>query len=224
MQKGFLDLQKAALAWARGFGETFSVPRERKKDLILDDSLEHAIKADPTFLARIKDVGFARVVYAALCNREWITKAGQRWSCTWRYAGGLVAEIRAEGEDYLDFYVGFGDDEWMPADASGLEAEFLAILGRLGWNEITPGQEVEAALQAEEILKQAEALPATAVPDWYGRLAQSKLAPDDTTFLGRIRRAALHGQLDQAQYWKLLKSVFLSEEARRILEERTRAG
>jgi hypothetical protein len=26
------------------------------------------------------------------------------WSCSWRYAGGLVADMREQGENYLDFY------------------------------------------------------------------------------------------------------------------------
>ncbi len=39
-------------------------------------------------------------MYQALCNNTWI-KDGVQYSCSWRYAGGLVAR---EGEDYMTYY------------------------------------------------------------------------------------------------------------------------
>lgn len=54
-------------------------------------------------------LSYAQNLYAALCNTEWqklevlpILK-DQRWSCSWRSAGGIVATIRQEG-DYVDWY------------------------------------------------------------------------------------------------------------------------
>lgn len=52
---------------------------------------------------------YAQNIYAALCNQSWQRNAqwpllkGQHWSCSWRYAGGIVADIREEG-DYIDWY------------------------------------------------------------------------------------------------------------------------
>lgn len=52
---------------------------------------------------------YAQNLYAALCNNDfqrlemWPILKAQSWSCSWRYAGGLVAEIRNEG-DYMDWY------------------------------------------------------------------------------------------------------------------------
>ena len=52
---------------------------------------------------------YAQNIYAALCNTEWQRKdvwpilTGQRWSCSWRYAGGIVADMRGQG-DYIDWY------------------------------------------------------------------------------------------------------------------------
>jgi hypothetical protein len=44
-----------------------------------------------------------------MCNRDFqkldvmpVLK-DQRWSCSWRYAGGIVADMRQEG-DYIDWY------------------------------------------------------------------------------------------------------------------------
>lgn len=52
------------------------------------------------------DDGYATELYGALCNTAWINGGGYRWSCTWRYAGSLVARLRDKGEDYMDFYCG----------------------------------------------------------------------------------------------------------------------
>jgi hypothetical protein len=52
---------------------------------------------------------YAQNLYAAMCNNEfikndvWPILEDKRWSCSWRYAGGLVADLREEG-DYLDWY------------------------------------------------------------------------------------------------------------------------
>jgi len=52
-----------------------------------------------------KDKEFATDVYRALCNMRWRNKWSlKRYSCSWRYAGGLIARLRDQGEDYLDFY------------------------------------------------------------------------------------------------------------------------
>jgi len=52
---------------------------------------------------------YAQNLYAALCNNQfvknsvWPVLKDERWSCSWRYAGGIIADIREEG-DYLDWY------------------------------------------------------------------------------------------------------------------------
>ena len=58
--------------------------------------------------ARSKD-GYAQNIYAALCNNGFIKLdvipilKEEEWSCSWRYAGGIVAHMRQEG-DYIDWY------------------------------------------------------------------------------------------------------------------------
>jgi hypothetical protein len=58
---------------------------------------------------------YAQNLYAAMCNTEWqkrevmLILKNETWSCTWRYAGGIVADMRGEG-DYIDWYCsGIGD-------------------------------------------------------------------------------------------------------------------
>jgi hypothetical protein len=44
-----------------------------------------------------------------MCNNEftkndvWPILSDKRWSCSWRSAGGIIADIRQEG-DYIDWY------------------------------------------------------------------------------------------------------------------------
>jgi hypothetical protein len=66
---------------------------------------------------------YAQNLYAAMCNMQWCkldtTNAleilkGEHWSCSWRSAGGIVADMLEEG-DYIDWYCsgirndGYGD-------------------------------------------------------------------------------------------------------------------
>ena len=52
---------------------------------------------------------YAQNIYAALCNQDWQRNdvwpllKGQTYSCSWRYAGGIVADMREEG-DYIEWY------------------------------------------------------------------------------------------------------------------------
>ena len=52
---------------------------------------------------------YAQNLYAALCNMQWcrhhmwpILKE-QYWHCSWRYAGGIIADMCEKG-DYIDWY------------------------------------------------------------------------------------------------------------------------
>ena len=52
---------------------------------------------------------YAQNLYAAMCNNDfqkmepWVILKGDTWGCSWRKAGGVVADIREEGE-YLNWY------------------------------------------------------------------------------------------------------------------------
>ncbi len=52
---------------------------------------------------------YAQNLYAAMCNNSfqrlevWQLLKGETYSCSWRYAGGIVADMREEG-DYIDWY------------------------------------------------------------------------------------------------------------------------
>ncbi len=64
--------------------------------------------------ARANDT-YAQNLYAAMCNMQWQKREvlpilkDEYWTCTWRYAGGIIADMREEG-DYIDWYCsGIGD-------------------------------------------------------------------------------------------------------------------
>jgi hypothetical protein len=52
---------------------------------------------------------YAQNLYAAMCNQDWQKNEvwpllkGQTYSCSWRYAGGIVADMVEQG-DYIDWY------------------------------------------------------------------------------------------------------------------------
>ena len=63
---------------------------------------------------RADDGSYAQNVYAAWCNMQWCPKEfwpilrqdpdKDLWSASWRGAGGIVADLRNKGEDYMDYY------------------------------------------------------------------------------------------------------------------------
>jgi len=90
-------------------------------------------------LSKVRDnTVYAQNLYAALCNNVfqlrhvWPVLKNQNWSCTWRYAGGIVAFMRQEG-DYLDWYCsGIGNIAKF-VEEGHVTDEVRADLMRLGW-------------------------------------------------------------------------------------------
>lgn len=74
------------------------------------NSLEYDLLTTAWILEKVRASDeYSQHLYAALCNNEfqrqevWVVLKDQRWSCSWRYAGGIIADMRQEG-DYLDWY------------------------------------------------------------------------------------------------------------------------
>lgn len=94
----------------------------------LDKLGERDFEADLASMAGelgLDDEHRARALYASLCNVVWHHADGSRYSCTWRYAGALVARMRDRGEDYLDFYCS-------GSEGQAAEPVAQALAGR-GW-------------------------------------------------------------------------------------------
>jgi len=89
---------------------------------------------------------YAQNLYAAICNNDflkretWPILKDERWSCSWRYAGGIIADMREEG-DYIDWYCSgiTGDDDYNTELKEGRVPESVVTeeiendLYKLGW-------------------------------------------------------------------------------------------
>ena len=74
------------------------------------DNMEYDLRSTRWILDKVKgDDVYAQHLYAALCNNEftkndvWPILTEKRWSCSWRSAGGIVADMQEKG-DYIDWY------------------------------------------------------------------------------------------------------------------------
>ena len=78
---------------------------------------------------------YAQNLYAAMCNNDfqrndvWPRLADQTWGCSWRSAGGIVADMRQQG-DYIDWYCsGINNREFEPDKHANLTPEQQEWLG-----------------------------------------------------------------------------------------------
>ena len=121
------------------------------------NNLEYDLRSTEWILAKARaSDSYAQNIYAAMCNMRWqrldafpILK-DEYWSCSWRSAGGIVADMLEQG-DYIDWYCsGMGglDGDYDPAGGETFEQwqtgtkyvpegtvtdEILADFKVLGW-------------------------------------------------------------------------------------------
>lgn len=74
------------------------------------DNLEYDLRSTQWIIDKVKsDDVYAQHLYAALCNNEfirndvWPILTDKKWSCSWRSAGGVIANMQENG-DYIDWY------------------------------------------------------------------------------------------------------------------------
>lgn len=89
--------------------------REQDEENLIDpewqkDNMQYDLRSTEWICNKVKESRvYSQHLYAAICNNEFqkldvmpILK-DQRWSASWRSAGGIVADMREEG-DYIDWY------------------------------------------------------------------------------------------------------------------------
>ena len=118
-----------------------------------ENNMEWDLVTTDWILEKVRDDdAYAQNLYAAMCNNEFqklevipILK-DQRWSCSWRYAGGIIADMREEG-DYIDWYCsgirhqdGTEQDKYVGEGC--ITDEIRQDLQRLGW-AVAPGGDWE---------------------------------------------------------------------------------
>lgn len=118
------------------------------------NNLEYDLRSSDWICAKVKeDEHYAQNLYAAMCNNSFqkldvvpILKE-ERWSCSWRFAGGIIADMREEG-DYIDWYCsGIRDDYEDSNNGRKYVSECVVTdeiredLKRLGWIVIEDDEE-----------------------------------------------------------------------------------
>ena len=69
----------------------------------IEQRLDEDLYSSKIIKLKCRDDTYAQNLYAALCNNRFFKEA-QKWTCSWRMSGGIVANLRGCGEGYLDWY------------------------------------------------------------------------------------------------------------------------
>jgi hypothetical protein len=141
--------------------DLFKTMKQQDEENLVDpewqkDNLEYDLRSTKWICDKVKaSDSYAQNLYAAMCNMQfqqqqvWPVLKDQRWSCSWRHAGGIVADMQEKG-DYIDWYCsgignqenGYGLDGYTPTpDPDGktyvpegvVTDEIRADLLKLGW-------------------------------------------------------------------------------------------
>ncbi len=129
----------------------FDDPESRK------NNMEYDLLTTDWILEKVRTrESYAQNLYAAMCNMQFVRKElvpylrqdpnKDLWSASWRYAGGIIADMRQEG-DYIDWYcsgIAGGDEPGVYNEAYDLKRksyvpegtvteEIETDLFKLGW-------------------------------------------------------------------------------------------
>lgn len=183
-------------------------------------NLEKSLRTDPEYLSLLKNEVFACAAYQSFCNEVYINEHRERFSCSWRYAGGLIAELRDEGEDYIDYYMDFVKGELFDQTEQHKNT-IQQIYNRLGWRLLTVEDQVYDFKVASALLDEKLRLPTTSTPDWY--VAIKEFIKDwnarfaDNNIVSIVHHAANDGQISKADYNYFLEVLIVDAEASDIL-------
>ena len=89
-----------------------------ESDEFKQNNMEYDLRTCEWMLAKVRgSEAYAQNLYAAICNNDfqkndvWPQLKGDTWSASWRYAGGIIADMRQEG-DYIDWYCSGITSNW----------------------------------------------------------------------------------------------------------------
>ena len=95
--------------------DMFKTWREQDQANIVDpkwqkDNMEYDLRSTQWIIDKVKSSEvYAQNLYASMCNNDftkndvWPILTDKRWSCSWRHAGGIIADMQEKG-DYIDWY------------------------------------------------------------------------------------------------------------------------
>ena len=74
------------------------------------DNMEYDLRSTQWIVDKVKaDDVYAQHLYASMCNNDftkndvWPILTEKKWCCSWRHAGGIIADMQEKG-DYIDWY------------------------------------------------------------------------------------------------------------------------
>jgi hypothetical protein len=126
--------------------------REQEAEQLKDpdwqkNNMEYDLRSSKEMCDKAKaSDSYAQNLYAAMCNMTWQNREfwqemkGETWSCSWRHAGGIIADMREEG-DYIDWYCSGirhddGDISNRYVPEGHVTEEIELDLNRLGWRPV----------------------------------------------------------------------------------------
>ncbi len=111
----------------------FSRVLERIPPMLNEPDLEQdLLKSDTIANKAIHSNVYAQNLYAALCNNRFFY-GDKQWTCSWRMAGGIVAQLVDTNENYMDYYCSGMSDKTGYIPESIVTEEISLDLMKLGW-------------------------------------------------------------------------------------------
>lgn len=152
---GYIKRQEAdGLELSEDYIELFKTIERQKFEREQDpewqkNNLEYDLRSTDWILEKVRGSdAYAQNLYAAMCNNDFQKREvfpilkGESCSYSWRYAGGIIADMRQSG-DYIDWYcsgigsgLGNGDETGTKGyvSESTVTEEIEQDLVKLGWN------------------------------------------------------------------------------------------
>lgn len=131
ISESYLDLFDSMIRdHTHKFDDPDNCKNNMEYDLVTTDWILEKVRASEVY---------AQNLYAAICNNDfqkremWPILAEQTWSASWRYAGGIIADMRQEG-DYIDWYCSGIRGPLLDSDVTN---ENLNIKGYVGEGVVT---------------------------------------------------------------------------------------
>jgi hypothetical protein len=139
IEKGLMDDPETnkMIDWYKTYSE---LKLEKEQDPEWQkNNLEFDLRSTEWILSKVRESDtYAQNLYAAMCNNDfikndvWPILQQETWACSWRYAGGIIADMREQG-DYIDWYcsgIGRHDDH---VGEGTVTDEIRDDLLKLGW-------------------------------------------------------------------------------------------
>lgn len=107
----------------------------QEKIIEKSSNLEYDLRSNEEVLNKARNSKiYSQNLYAALCNNDFYY-ADKSWNCSWRHAGGIIADMRQEG-DYIDWYcsgIGSQDSNSGYVGEGFVTDEIRLDLLKMGW-------------------------------------------------------------------------------------------